>query len=82
VILTTPLTLMSQMMSILNNSWKIRIGDFDHSSTEDDDKLVVLDINAIHIHPKYVTDVAYFDVAILETKPIQLSWVRRLFFNY
>ena len=34
---------------------------------------MVLNIKKIFIHPKYVTGLAYFDVAILETEPLNVS---------
>jgi hypothetical protein len=51
------------------------LGDFDHASVDDDDELIVLDIEAIHIHPKFDQKAAYFDVAVLETKTVQFSLV-------
>ena len=54
-------------------SSQIRIGDYNHSSTADDENALTLDIKEIFIHPKYVDGIAYFDVAILETEPLNLS---------
>ena len=34
---------------------------------------MTLDIREIFIHPKYVDGMAYFDVAILETEPLNVS---------
>jgi hypothetical protein len=57
------------------------LGDFDHSSTDDDDELLLLDITTLHVHPKFNQKAAYFDIAILETKPIQFSLVRSILYQ-
>ena len=34
----------------------------------------ILDISAVHIHEQFIENEAYYDIAILETAPIQLSF--------
>ena len=53
--------------------WKIRIGDIDHKSERDNTYAKNLDIMKSSIHPLFKKNEAYFDVAILETSPIETS---------
>jgi hypothetical protein len=56
------------------NSWRLRFGDIDLSSNIDDEDIVQeLRITRITKHPKYVEGVAYFDIAVLETEPIEYT---------
>jgi hypothetical protein len=52
--------------------WRVRIGDTDLNSNEDDENFVEeVRITKITKHPKYVEGVAYFDIAVLEIELIQ-----------
>ena len=62
--------------------WKIRIGDDNHGSTADDRNAKDLDILASFVHPNYNGDAAYFDVAVLETEPLNFSKSIRPGFSY
>jgi hypothetical protein len=53
----------------VNFRWKIRIGVFDLST----DNGYVLQILNSFVHPKYDYKSSYFDIAVLETKNIQIS---------
>ena len=55
------------------SSWNIRIGDFDHSSGEDNRYAENLGILKSSIHPLFKENEAYFDIAILESTPIETS---------
>ena len=52
---------------------KVRIGDTNHASQQDDRNVVDLDITNQMFHPKYNKVVSYFDIAILETSPVTFS---------
>jgi hypothetical protein len=55
-------------------SWRVRFGDIDLSSNTDDKDIVQeVRITKITRHPKYVRGVAYFDIAVLETEPIEFT---------
>jgi len=58
---------------IFNQRWKIRIGDDNHGSIADDKNAKDLNILASFIHPTYNGVAAYFDVAVLETEPLNFS---------
>ena len=60
-------------MTLIFYRWKIRIGDFDHASDEDNRNARNLDILKSFIHPQFKTNEAYFDIAILKTNPIELT---------
>ena len=53
--------------------FKVRIGDFDHSSSDDDRLAVTVDIKNKFIHPRYNGKAAHFDVAVLETDNIDFT---------
>jgi len=53
--------------------YKLRIGESDHASEEDNRYAIDLEIiNSIR-HPEYDDETAYFDVAILETEKVNFS---------
>ena len=52
---------------------KIRIGDQIHDSDSDDRPLQILNILEKQFHPDFHIENAYFDVAVLETKPVTFS---------
>ena len=53
--------------------FKIRIGDTNHASEQDDKNAIDMDINKQIVHPKYDEVSSYYDVAILETSPVTFS---------
>jgi hypothetical protein len=55
-------------------SWRLRFGDIDLSSTQDDEDFVQeFRITKITKHPKYVQEIAYFDIAVLELEPVEIT---------
>ena len=52
---------------------QIRIGDFNHASEEDNKNAQNLEISKYFIHHLFKEKEAYFDIAILETAPIEKS---------
>jgi hypothetical protein len=55
------------------STWKVRIGDRNHTSDADDANLLILDIRSISKHPQYNGVAAYFDVAVIKTKDVTFS---------
>jgi hypothetical protein len=53
--------------------FKIRIGDTNHVSENDNKNAMDLEIKKQKIHPKYDEISSYYDVAILETSPVTIS---------
>ena len=53
--------------------WKIRISDIDHALKIDDAHVKILDIKNIFKHSKYQENIAYFDVAVVQTRRIKFS---------
>ena len=51
-------------------SWKVRLGDFNLASSDDDDHVQEFNIRTIYNHPKYVSGKAYFDIAVLVIPPV------------
>jgi len=49
------------------------MGDRNHNSTDDDQNLVILNISRVSLHPDYDGVTAYYDVAVLETLPVNFS---------
>ena len=55
-------------------SWKVRFGDMDLSSLQDNEDIVQeVRITKIIKHPKYVQGVGYFDIAVLQIEPIEFT---------
>ncbi len=57
------------------NSWRLRFGDVDLSSSADDEDDFVQEVTITKItkHPKYVEGVAYFDIAVLIIEAIEYT---------
>jgi hypothetical protein len=49
------------------------LGDQIHNSTLDDANLIILDILEATVHPEYINDIAYYDIAILVTESVTYS---------
>ncbi len=49
------------------------MGDRNHTSRNDDRNLLILDISRVSLHPDYDGVSAYYDVAVLETLPVNFS---------
>ncbi len=49
---------------------KIRLGDTDLKSNTDDKNVQEIEIEEIHKHPKYIEEVAYYDIAVLKVRPV------------
>ena len=52
---------------------KVRLGDVNHSSANDDQYVQERNIEQVDIHPKYVESKAYYDIAVLIIPPIQFT---------
>ncbi len=53
--------------------YKIRIGDFSHTSVKDDRGAIDLDILNSVAHPDFNREISYYDVAVLLTENITFS---------
>ena len=53
--------------------YKLRIGESDHASEEDNRYAIDLEIIKSHPHPDFDNETAYFDVAVLETEKVNFS---------
>ena len=54
-------------------SLKIRIGNSNLELKDDGQNIIVLDIVKAFVHPKFNKPAAYFDIAVLVTRPIKFS---------
>ncbi len=61
------------MCFIIYFRWKIRIGDSNQSSDQDDGNGKVFEIVKEKVHPLYNGVSVYYDVAVLETDEIPIS---------
>ena len=55
-------------------SWKIRIGNNDHNSS-DDEGMLILDIKLAYKHPLYDNVAEYYDIAVLTTEAVTFTKV-------
>ena len=55
------------------NRFKLRIGDSNHASDDDNRNAIDLDIINSTRHPEFAKEKAYFDVAILEPEKVNIS---------
>ena len=60
--------------SFIGPPQRIRIGDFNHASQEDNTNAKNLEISKYFIHHLFSEKKAYYDIAILETAPVQKSY--------
>ena len=59
--------------------WKLRLGSQNLSVSED---ALFLDIKSVNKHPLFDNKTSYFDVAILETEPVELNEVVETYFTH
>ena len=52
---------------------KLRLGDDNHTSINDDQYVQERNIEQIYIHPKYIESKAYYDITVLIIPPIQFT---------
>ena len=52
---------------------KVRIGDSNHASDDDDKNAIDLEIIKYTQHPDFDEEAAYFDIAVVETKKVNFS---------
>ena len=52
---------------------KVRLGDDNHTSTNDDQYVQEIGIEQVYTHPKYVQSKAYYDIAVLIIPTIQFT---------
>ena len=59
--------------------WNLRLGSQNLSISED---ALFLVIKSVHKHPLFDNKTSYFDVAILETEPVELNEVVETYFTH
>ena len=58
---------------IFVDRWKVHLGDYNLNSKEDDENVQEFKIEEIFIHPKYVSKLSYFDIAVLRIPPVTFT---------
>ena len=58
-------------------SWRVRLGDQNLNSTDDDRNSIEKEVQATNTHPKYLNGLAYYDAALLKIPYIEFTFFIR-----